>query len=338
MQLATGARHLAGALFYVLLLTACATPPQTKQLLLTVGDTLPARVELAQTPFFPQQRYQCGPAALATVLAAHGVSVSPGELLDRVYIPALHGSLREEITATARDYGMLAYPLRPSLADLLEETAHGNPVLVFQNIGLPVLPQWHYAVVIGYDLPSREILLRSGTTQRWRTSLGNFEHTWSRGDYWALVILPPGEVPASARPASYLQAALDLQISGQTQAARTAYQAATRRWPAQPVGWLSWGNSLYSAGEYSESAAAFRRATVLAPADPRAWNNLAYALLKTTCHAQARQAADCAVALAPDEPEFQETAAEISAQIGRTGSSPAQCAPLHCAVAGNARD
>jgi len=323
---------MAGILLLALL-SGCATPPQTRQLLLTPGDTLPARTELAETPFFPQQRYQCGPAALAMMLAVHDIGVTPDELAERVYIPALQGSLREEITAAARDYGMLAYPLRPSLADLLKETAHGNPVLVFQNIGLPLMPKWHFAVVIGYDLASREILLRSGTTRRWRAGMGTFERTWSRGDYWALVILPAGEIPASARPATYLQAAHDLETSGQTEAARSAYRSATERWPDLQVVWLSWGNSLYEAGEFQQSAAAFHEATVLAPADPRAWNNLAFALLEIACITQAQQAAACAVALAPGVPEYLETRSEIAARATGMSSLSEQCAPLQCPAA-----
>lgn len=333
MLLSTDARQLAGVLLLAILLAGCATPPQTQRLLLTPDTSLPVRVELTQTPFFPQQRYQCGPAALATVLAAHSVTVTPEALVERVYIPELQGSLREEIAAAARDHDMLAYPLRPSLADLLEEIAHGNPVLVFQNPGLPIMPKWHFAVVIGYDLASREILLRSGTTRRWITTLGAFERTWSRGDYWALVILPAGEIPASARPPTYLQAAHELEVSGKADAARSAYRSATERWPDQPVGWLSWGNSLFKAGEYLQSAAAFREATVLAPTDPRAWNNLAYALLETACISQAQQAAACAVALAPDEPEYLETRSEIAARTENTAPLPEDCTPLLCPAA-----
>jgi hypothetical protein len=338
MPLTTGARRKAGALLLVLL-AGCATPPQTRQLLQTPGDTLPARVELAETPFFPQQQYQCGPAALATVLAAHGIGVTPDELVERVYVPALQGSLREEITATARDYGMLVYPLRASLADLLGETAHGNPVLVFQNLGLPLLPKWHFAVVTGYDLSTREILLRSGTTRRWRTSLGTFERTWARGNYWALVILPAGQIPASAVPASYLAAARDLEVTGRTGAAGSAYRAATERWPDLPAGWLAWGNNLYSAGQFRQSEAAFRMATVLAPADARAWNNLAYALLQNACATEAQQAAACAAALAPDEPRYLETRKEIAELAVANPSQAAHCAPLQCpAVPGAAQE
>jgi tetratricopeptide (TPR) repeat protein len=332
MSLSAETRGLLVALC-ILLLSGCATTPQTKQLLHAPDDTLPARVELVQTPFFPQQRYQCGPAALATVLGAQDIRVLPDDLVERVYIPELQGSLREEIAAAVRGHGMLAYPLAPSLADLLQETAHGNPVLVFQNTGLGMLPNWHYAVVIGYDLASREIVLRSGTTRRSRTSIGRFEKTWSGGDFWALVVLPPGEIPASARPATYLQAALDLEVSGHAGAARRAYRSATEYWPGEPAGWLSWGNSLYADGQFNRSAAAFRRATALAPGDPRAWNNLAYALLETDCRFQAVQAAACAVSLSPGNPEYLDTRAEVMTLAVGAVPRPAQCAPLQCIAA-----
>jgi tetratricopeptide (TPR) repeat protein len=173
--------------------------------------------------------------------------------------------------------------------------------------------------------------LRSGTTRRWRTSLGTFERTWARGDYWALVILPAGEIPASAEPASYLVTARDLEVSGQAGAAGNAYRAATEHWPALPAGWLAWGNSLYAAGEFRQSEAAFRQATKLAPGDPRTWNNLAYALLKIACITEAQQAAACAVALAPDEPGYLQTRNEIAALAAAMPPQTVQCAPLQCA-------
>jgi tetratricopeptide (TPR) repeat protein len=321
-------RRLAGVYLVVLLLAGCAATPQTRSLLDSPPDALPASAELADTPFHPQQRYQCGPAALATVLGAQNIEVTPAELVASVYIPALRGSLPEEMAATARRYGMLAYPLQPSLTDLFGEIAHGHPVLVFQNLGIDWLPRWHFAVAVGYDLAANEVILRSGTTQRWLTTLANFERTWSRGKYWALVVLPPGSLPASARPDSYLQAAYDLETSGQADAAATAYLAATRRWPGEPHGFLALGNSHYTAGAYPQAAAAFRTATRLAPAEPQGWNNLAYALLKTACPQQARAAAACAAGLAPGDANYRDTLTEISA-LARGADAP-HCRPVDC--------
>jgi tetratricopeptide (TPR) repeat protein len=324
----SGTRRLAGVFFCAVLLGACATPPQTRALLTESRQGLPRAAELTDVPFYPQERYQCGPAALATVLQANAVDVTPDELVNAVYVPALHGSLPEEMTAAARRYGMLAYPLAPSLADLLLEIAHGHPVLIFQNLGASWYPLWHFAVVVGYDLTNREAVLRSGTERRRRTTLANLERTWSAGGYWARVILPAGDIPASARPLAYLQAAHDLETSGQTAAARRAFQAATRRWPDAPRAWLALGNSRYAAAEYPAAVTAFRRAVALAPGDPQGWNNLAYALVHSACPVQARIAAACARQRAPDDPNYQATVVEISALAGDVDAP--HCASVVC--------
>jgi len=328
-------RRLAGVFLICTLLAACATPPQTRQLQTAGAPGLPAAAELTATPFFPQQRYQCGPAALATLLVAHGLTVTPEQLVDDVYVPALQGSLPDELAATARRYGMLAYPLRPSLADLLREIAHGNPVLVFQNLGTGWLPRWHFAVVIGYDLPANQLILRSGTTHRWRTTPGTFERTWSRGGYWALVVLPAGSIPASAEAVRYLQAARDLEATGQQAAAGAAYRAATQHWPEQPTAWLAYGNRRYQDGDFSAAESAFREAVTLAPDDPQGWNNLAYALLQNGCPGLAQQAAACAAGLAPGQQNYGDTVMEI-ARLAR-GTDRAGCMPLDCSPAGAAR-
>jgi tetratricopeptide (TPR) repeat protein len=228
---------------------------------------------------------------------------------------------------------MLAYPLQPSLASLLREVAEGNPVLVFLNLGTSWFPKWHFAVVVGYDLASREIILRSGTTRRWHTTLAVLERTWSRSGYWALVILPAGNIPASARADRYLQAAHDLEASNQTSAAMSAYQAAIQHWPDEPHAWMAYGNGLYTSGDYPQAETAFRKATTLAPKDAQGWNNLAYALLKTACPRQARQAAACAASLAPTVANYRNTVAEINALAD--GTSGQHCRPVDCELAIN---
>jgi tetratricopeptide (TPR) repeat protein len=328
MRQAASTRRRAGAFLLVLALSGCATPPQTRQLFADIPNDLPASIELTDTPFFPQQQYQCGPAALATVLSAHSVEVTPEKLVDEVYVPALQGSLPEEMTATARRYRMLAYPLPHSLTSLLTEVAHGNPVLVMQNLGNAWFENWHFAVVIGYDLGKREIILRSGTTARWRTTLAVFERTWSRSDYWALVVLPAGEIPASAALTPYLQAAYDLETSNQGTAAQTAYQSASRHWPHEPRAWLAYGNSLYSSGQPTAAVSAFLQVTRLSPDNPQGWNNLAYALLQTSCPQQARQAAACAVTHGGDDANYRNTLEDINRQA--SGADHSGCTAVVC--------
>ncbi|HCD05301.1 MAG TPA: bacteriocin/lantibiotic ABC transporter, partial [Methylophaga sp.] len=102
----------------------------------------PRMVELEDVPFFPQTQYQCGPAALATVMQYRGIDILPDTLTEQVYIPEKQGSLQIEMIAATRKQGLMPYPLAPDMEDLLTEVAAGNPVLVMQNLGYNWKPFW----------------------------------------------------------------------------------------------------------------------------------------------------------------------------------------------------
>ncbi|MGD9984266.1 MAG: PA2778 family cysteine peptidase, partial [Porticoccaceae bacterium] len=163
----------------VLLLAACARIPVLGP---AAGDG--ARIELAQVPFYPQSAYQCGPAALATVLGQAGVVVDPEQLVAAVYLPERKGSLQVELVAAARRYGRVPYPINPDLAGLLDTLRAGHPVLVLQNLAIERWPLWHFAVVIGFDAQRDEFILRSGTTRREVSSATSFLRTWQRAGNW----------------------------------------------------------------------------------------------------------------------------------------------------------
>ena len=127
-----------------------------------VVETLPQRSEIATVPFFAQEEYQCGPAAMAMALDRSGLRVTPAELTEKVYTASLHGSLQPALVAAARRLGRVAYVISTPDA-LFREMAAGYPVIVLQNLGLSWVPVWHYAVVIGYDIPADDVLLHSGT-------------------------------------------------------------------------------------------------------------------------------------------------------------------------------
>ena len=152
------ARATALALAALLVLAGCTSlgpaPPEDP------------RRELTDVPFFPQTAYQCGPAALATVLGATGIDTTPEALAPLVYIPGRKGSLQVEMLAAARRHGRVAVVLAPEFADLRTELDAGRPVLVLQNLGALGIRRWHFAVVVGYDAERDALILRSGTRRR----------------------------------------------------------------------------------------------------------------------------------------------------------------------------
>lgn len=312
----------------VLGLGGCSTAYQRAQFLAGIPENLPASIELSQTPFFPQTEYQCGPAALATVLQAHGVDVTPELLSSQLYIPERKGSLQIEMSVTARRYGMLPYPLKPALSAMLTEIAAGNPVLILQNAGFDWWPQWHYAVVIGYDIDENLLLLRSGTTERWETSFYTFMNTWNRAGNWALVILPAGDIPVTAEPATYLVTAYALEETGLNTNALNAYRAATKQWPDNSSAWLTLGNLAYNTGNYDEAVTALLQASTLAPDSVATWNNLAYALHGNGCTKQEQHALQCARRLAPDDRNILDSEKELRTM--KTTLHGTQCPQVVC--------
>jgi tetratricopeptide (TPR) repeat protein len=271
----------------------------------------PVAAEIAAAPFFPQEEYQCGPAALAMALTHAGRATTPEALVPQVYLPARKGSLQAEMLATARRHGTIAYLLAPRLEDLLQEISAGSPVVVLQNLALDWAPQWHYAVAIGYDLNAREIVLRSGTTRRLAMALDTFERTWARSGRWAMLALPPERLPATASETSYLAAAAVLERVAPA-AARRAYETALARWPASAAARIGQGNAAYAMRDLEGAAAAYARATRDHPGAADAWNNLAQALRELGRREEALAAARRAVELGgPRAGAYRETLEDI---------------------------
>ena len=214
-------------------LCACGGPSLTR--MVEADPQLPPTIELAATPFFPQVEYQCGPAALATVLAASGVAVVPDDLVAKVFVPALEGSLQTEMIAATRAYDRLAITVEPQLDAVLAALAEGHAVLVLQNLGVESVPLWHYAVVIGYDTRRGQLLLRSGTEQRQAMTVRRFLGAWQRAGNWGVLVVRPEVVPRSVGREAFVAAAAGLEAAGRLDAALAAYRAALTRWPKTPL-------------------------------------------------------------------------------------------------------
>ncbi|MBF6057425.1 PA2778 family cysteine peptidase [Thiomicrorhabdus heinhorstiae] len=307
------ARFSPGVLYllYSLSLAGCSSTPQTNALPEALPITISHHVELSEVPFFPQKAYQCGPAALATMLSYRELAVTDKELVSKVYLPQRRGSVQIEMIATARSYGMLAYPLEPNLKNIVQEVAAGNPVLVFQNLSLPFWPQWHYAVVVGYDLDEKRLILRSGDIKRHDMSMATFERTWDRAKDWAYVIMKPGIIPVTADAVKYVLANHDLEGSGFASEALQGYRAAAARWPDNSIVLMTLANSEQAAGHLTEAEKSYKREIELRPANANAWNNLAYNLVSRKCILQAQQAISCALRLNPADSNILQSFKEI---------------------------
>lgn len=304
-----------------LLVAGCAVQGPTQRGV--AGPGLPQRVELEDTPFIPQRAYQCGPAALATVLVASGVPVSADELVDEVYLPSREGSLQAELVAATRQHDRLAYMVTPLLGSLFRQVASGHPAIVLLKTGFGAWPGWHYAVVVGYDLDAERVLLRSGTEPRLDLSFDRFVAIWDRAARWAMVAVEPGTLPADADLHRYMQAASELEAVGRSASAANAYQAAVLAWPDEALPRIGLANLAYSAGDLMSAERELRAAVQRAPSDAVLRNNRAIVLNAIGCSASARREAETARALAAMGPHQAEVEATLRAiEVVETADGP----------------
>jgi hypothetical protein len=281
---------------------------------------------VADVPFFAQSRYQCGPAALAMVLGASGVPVSPDSLVASVYVPARRGSFQVEILAATRRHGRIAYVVPPDFESLLREVAAGRPVLVLQNLGLARLPRWHYAVVVGYDRGSDMLRLNTGTRERRDVSRAAFVRSWALADRWAMIALVPGELPAAPDPIRFITAAAALEESGSLALAERAYVAAVDRWPRAPLPRLALANARLAQGDATGAEHILGEAVPTEPDDAAVRNNYAELLARRSCVAAARRVIEPARALAAGGPLAATVEATARALDGQSAAhDPADC-------------
>ncbi len=257
-----------------------------------------------RVPFIAQEKYQCGPAALAMMLQWAGKTDTADALVDEVWLPEREGSLGIELKAAARSRGLLAYPVEDE-ESLFREIQAGRPVLVLQNLALESWPKWHFAVVTGYDKAGKTIILHSGTTESATSHWNRFIRTWARADRWGFTLVQPGELPASATAHGLFRAISAAPNGG------SYWPVAVETFPQSGELWFGYGNSLWAEQQRDAARHAFEQAVKLKPDFAAAWNNLAYAQHALGQEDAARHSLCQALALSPEDPGLQDSARDL---------------------------
>lgn len=209
-------RQLMLACWLGVTLAGCAGTPSTAL------QGLPQRVELSSVPFYRGNANHSAAMALAAVLSQQGAPITPGLLDQPLNLPMGLDSLDTSIARVARDYGRVVYPLDKRLDALLTQVAAGNPVLVRYRDGSAWWSEPRYAVLIGYDRYKQRVLMRAGMQRRLMMAFDDFASAWAKEGRWAILVQPPGQLPANVDRQRWLQAADELARAGQELAARQA--------------------------------------------------------------------------------------------------------------------
>ncbi|MDD5303097.1 MAG: C39 family peptidase [Elusimicrobia bacterium] len=143
---------------------------------------------LLGVPFFPDKTDQCGPSALASVLAFWGKPAEPKDLKTEIYVEKIGGSLPMDLLIAARAHGLAAEMSSGSLDGIKANLDAGRPVIAFVNMGWRFLPIGHFLVVTGYDEARRGVYAHTGVRKDAFVPYRQFLKQWDRTGRWALVV------------------------------------------------------------------------------------------------------------------------------------------------------
>ena len=141
-------------------------------------------------PFVRQTEYDCGPAALAGILAFYDRPVDLETITASIYLPKLRGTLPMDLERYAKDAGLKTASSDGTTDDLKSAVRSNTPIICLLDLGLGPYRQPHYVTIIGFDDGNGLFIMHDGVTPDRTMSYEGFEEKWARAGRWMIVIKP----------------------------------------------------------------------------------------------------------------------------------------------------
>lgn len=283
----------------VTLFGGCASS-QKLDSLIDPEDALIQRSVRNDIPFIPQEARMCGPTVLQMLAIDLQQETDFQTLRKMSFNEREQGTFKSDFLSASRRIGLAPYRV-DSLNELIQLSAEGHPVVVFQNLGLPSSPQWHYALVVGYDLDRNEVLLHSGTTAYQRMSFPRFLKAWDWGGSWAYQLARPADFPDRASFEEALDNAIVFDELAMLDQALEIYESMKFRWPDRFEPYLGSANVHFFLKDFESAVQDLERAIARNPRIPALYFNLAVIHFERGNLQAAKRWKALALQLLPDE-------------------------------------
>lgn len=143
---------------------------------------------IENVPFYPQERYHCGPASLAGILNFWGVTVLPEEIAEEIYSKEAGGTFTLDMMLYPEKRGLKGTQYEGSFEDVKKKIDAGYPLIVMVDEGFWFYQKNHFMVVLGYC--ENGVVVNSGKYQFRFIPLSDFMKSWEMTRYWTLLITP----------------------------------------------------------------------------------------------------------------------------------------------------
>lgn len=146
---------------------------------------------IMSVPFFPDDEYMCGPAAMAGVLGFYDDRITLSEVRQGVFSHIFKGTLTMDMLLYAKKRGYRAEYYKSSFDDLKSHIKRDEPLILFLNLGIEEKPRGHFITVTGYHDTLRVVIANDGLEERKVITYEDLEEDWGKTGYSAILILPP---------------------------------------------------------------------------------------------------------------------------------------------------
>jgi predicted double-glycine peptidase len=149
---------------------------------------------IENVPYFAQENFQCGPAALATVVNYWYLREGSGKqllietIIADIYSPSARGVLGMDLGLYAQKLGFDMTGRAGTVDDIKRNVDMGVPVIILVDYGMFAYQQNHFMVAKGYT--SDGIIVNSGRAENQVIPVKDLNKIWKKTGFWSLVVRP----------------------------------------------------------------------------------------------------------------------------------------------------
>lgn len=235
-------------------------------------------VYLEKVPAVAQKAYQCGPAALESVIRYWGGSADADAIGEELYTPGTRGVLNFSLAQYAKKAGLWSeIHEEPGEAGLKSRLRAGVPSIVMLDAGTLWARAYHFVVLKGFDDRQEIFYANTGAAETQAIGYAEFERRWKKAGFWSLVAVPPEKVDWELSETQSVEMAMMLEAAGNMSGAEQWLESALKKNPGSVPARFNLANIFLKTNRAPQAQGFYRELLKADPGRTEISNNLAWA-------------------------------------------------------------
>jgi len=232
---------------------------------------------LKDVPAVDQRAYQCGPAALESVIRYWGGNADADSIGEGIYKPGSRGVLNFSLAQYAKTEGFWSEIHEERAGDGLKNwLRRGVPPIVMLDSGVLWARAYHFVVLKGFDDHQGIFYANTGVPETQAIEYKEFERRWKKAGYWSLIISPPEKVDWDLSEAQSVELALIFEKNGDLIQAERWLESALKMNPESVPAKFNLANIYLKSKRFGQATLIYQGLLKSNPGRSEISNNLAW--------------------------------------------------------------